>query len=64
MIKYSIYTNFSAFCKNFNLETEHLKKTTFHHDIQQDKKKCQQFLIYLRWIEIKFDYIYIIKWKV
>ena len=35
MIQYSIYNNFSVFCKKFNLETENISKiNSFHHGIQ------------------------------
>ena len=40
MIQYSIYHNFSVFCKNFNLESMNIFKNQLsHHGIQWDWEK-------------------------
>ena len=57
-IQYSIYNNFSVFCKNFNLKKQIKISPLLWYSVRLEKKKFNGNiqLIYLGWIEIQFGY--------
>ena len=62
MIQYSIHENIFVFCKNFNLETENIKKKKNQplspwYLLRQRKKMSAMVSQFIRrWMEIKFGY--------